>query len=223
MIALRGVNKSYASAATTVHVLHDLELEIPHGEFAFILGPSGSGKSTLLYLLGGLEQTTSGEISIDGNSLSEMSSSAMNQLRRDEIGFIFQSFNLLRTLDCLDNVLVPFLPTGQAYKYRSAARQLLIDVGLGDRIHHRPSELSGGEQQRVAIARALLKKPKLILADEPTGELDSETGERIFSMLRDLNQNEGVTVVTVTHDHRYLRENDRIFRMEDGRLVNSSN
>ena len=219
MIVLNDISKSYGKPPGETQVLRKVNQSVKAGEFVFILGPSGSGKSTLLYLIGGLEPATSGEILYEGQSIAKMSRRRLDKLRQNEIGFIFQSFNLLKTLDCVDNVLVPFMPTGSAATKRSEAEAILEQVGLKDRMHHRPSQLSGGEQQRVAIARAILKKPKLILADEPTGELDSETGAMIFSMLRQLNQQQQTTVITVTHDHRYVTEDDRILKMEDGRFL----
>lgn len=211
--------KSYRRGQAEVSVLRGIDCAIAESSFTFIVGPSGSGKSTLLYLLGGLDRPTAGEISIDGQKLSQLSAGQLDQLRREQIGFIFQSFNLLKTLTCLDNVLAPFIPTGESKSKRAVAEHLLERVGLADRMHHRPNELSGGEQQRVAIARAVLKQPKLILADEPTGELDSETGRAVFSILRELNAEQGTTVITVTHDHRYMEHGDLILQMQDGQFV----
>ncbi len=218
-IEVKDLTKAYHRASLETLVLRGVNCKITEGEFAFVVGPSGSGKSTLLYLLGGLDQPTSGNISIAGEQLTEMSSSELDTLRRTKIGFIFQSFNLLRTMNCIDNVLAPFIPTGQAAAKREEAEALLARVGLGGRMHHRPSELSGGEQQRVAIARAILKKPQVILADEPTGELDTETGRRVFDILRELNQTEGTTIITVTHDERYINQDDKVLRMQDGQFL----
>ena len=161
--------------------------EIPAGSFAFLLGPSGSGKSSLLYLMGGLDDASGGEIAVDGTPLSQFSDADRDAFRRERVGFIFQAFNLLGNLDAVDNVLVPFLPKGVPAGLRERAVALLKQVGLGDRLDHRPNQLSGGEQQRVAIARALLKNPQIVLADEPTGELDSATGAEIFAELRRLH------------------------------------
>jgi len=216
LIEVKDLTKSYRRANFETLVLRGVTCEIAESSFAFVVGPSGSGKSTLLYLLGGLDQPTSGSISIAGQELTEMTPQELDTLRRTKIGFIFQSFNLLRTMNCIDNVLAPFIPTGQAAAKREEAEALLTSVGLADRMHHRPSELSGGEQQRVAIARAILKKPQVILADEPTGELDTETGRRVFEILRDLNQTEGTTIITVTHDERYINDEDKVLRMQDG-------
>lgn len=216
MIQVQDVTKSYPSGAGTLKVLKGVSCEFPVGTFSFILGPSGSGKSTLLYLLGALDDPSSGEIIVDGHSLKDLTATERDRFRREKVGFIFQSFNLIKNLDALQNVLVPFLASGASASLKQRARELLDRVGLKDRWHHRPSQMSGGEQQRVAIARAILKAPKLILADEPTGELDSETGQLIFELLRDLQREENVTVVTVTHDERYLTPTDRILRMENG-------
>lgn len=220
MINVRNVTKCYPSGASHVNVLNGVNCEFPTGSFSFILGPSGGGKSTLLYLLGALDQPTSGEIEVGGRPISTLSSRERDRFRREEVGFIFQSFNLIKNLDALQNALVPFFATGCTPELRSKAAELLDRVGLKDRWHHRPSQLSGGEQQRVAIARAILKKPKLILADEPTGELDSHTGRLIFELLRQLQQEQAVTIITVTHDERYLTSSDRIYRLENGRVLN---
>ncbi len=221
LVEVQDVSKTYIRAKVETHVLREINCQIDAGEFIFIVGPSGSGKSTLLYLLGGLDQPTSGKILIGEQSLSTMSARDLDILRREDIGFIFQSFNLLKTMNCLDNVLAPFIPTGQAGAKRAEAIELLERVGLSERIQHRPNELSGGEQQRVAIARAILKKPKLILADEPTGELDTQTGHEVFAILRDLNKECESTIVTVTHDHRYIDAGDRVLRMQDGKFLSS--
>lgn len=216
MIQVRDVTKSYPSGAGRLNVLKGVSCEFPAGTFSFILGPSGSGKSTLLYLLGALDDPSSGEIIVDGLPLSGLSPAERDRFRREKVGFIFQSFNLIKNLDALQNVLVPFLAGGASPAMRQRARELLDRVGLKDRWHHRPTQMSGGEQQRVAIARAILKAPRVILADEPTGELDSETGRLIFDLLRELQQEQNVTVITVTHDERYLTTSDRILRMENG-------
>ena len=222
LITVENLRKSYRSGPGMADVLRGIDCEFDAGSFSFIVGPSGSGKSTLLYLLGALDQPTSGEISVGGQRLSELSNTQRDRFRREDVGFVFQSFNLLKNLSALDNVLVPFLPKGFPNDIRKRAKNLMEQVGLGDRSHHRPSQLSGGEQQRVAIARALLKQPKILLADEPTGELDSQTGRLIFDLLRNLHAEHGVTVITVTHDERYLREGDRILSICDGRVAESA-
>lgn len=221
-ITVTDLHKSYRSGTGMAEVLRGISCEFPQGSFTFIVGPSGSGKSTLLYLLGALDRPTSGEIVIGGKPLSELTNPERDRFRREDVGFVFQSFNLLKNLNALDNTLVPFLPVGCTEATRQEARELLRKVGLGDRWHHRPSELSGGEQQRVAIARAILKRPKILLADEPTGELDSHTGRLVFDLLRQLHEERGVTVVTVTHDDRYLRPQDRVLQIQDGRISERS-
>ena len=220
MIQVDSVTKTYRRGVHDVAALRGVSFELPAAAFAFVLGPSGSGKSTLLQLLGALDEPTSGEITLAGQRLSGLSARQKDTLRRDQIGFVFQNFNLLNNLDAVENVLVPFFPSGVSHEQRNRAIELLRQVGLGERLDHRPSQLSGGEQQRVAIARALLKRPKLVLADEPTGELDSQTGAEVFRLLRDLREQHQTTVIVVTHDQTFLRPDDRVLRMRDGRLVN---
>lgn len=219
MIKLQNVSRSHTVGSTTVHALRNVTAEIPDGAFAFIVGPSGSGKSTLLYLIGALDDLSGGDIEVDGVSLNSLSPSGRDAFRRDTLGFIFQSFNLLPNLTAVENVLVPFLAKGVSRELRQQAVDLLESVGLKDRVEHRPLELSGGEQQRVAIARALLKDPKIILADEPTGELDSKTGAGVIECLRGLNREHGATVVIVTHDQSYIEEGDVILEIRDGELI----
>jgi len=220
MIVVRNVHKSYRSGSRWVEALRGVSCEIERGRFAFIVGPSGSGKSTLLYLLGALDHPTSGEIMVEGQDLATMSQAEQNAYRRDQIGFIFQSFNLISNLTALENVLVPFLPRGVTAEQRQRAIALLKDVGLEDRIDHRPYQLSGGEQQRVAIARALVKQPVLILADEPTGELDSKAGDEIYKILRRLQESSNTTLVIVTHDRRFITPDDLVLEIQDGQLAN---
>src|SRR3954469_865484 len=200
MIEVVNVWKSYRSGTRWVEALRGLSCRIERGRFAFIVGPSGSGKSTLLYLLGAIDRPTRGEILVEGKNLVAMSETMQNQYRREQVGFIFQSFNLISNLSALENVLVPFLPRGVTAEQKQAAVELLTQVGLGDRLDHRPYQLSGGEQQRVAIARALVKRPILLLADEPTGELDSKTGDEIYRILRSMQHSFQTTLVVVTHD-----------------------
>jgi putative ABC transport system ATP-binding protein len=185
------------------------------------LGPSGSGKSSLLYLIGSLDDPSSGEIVVDGRPLSKLTTAQRDKYRRDDVGFVFQSFNLLSNLTAVENALVPFLPAGISGDLRRRAVDLLTRVGLGNRLDHRPSELSGGEQQRVAIVRAVLKRPKLVLADEPTGELDSATGAEVFGHLRRLHEEQRTTVLVVTHDQRYITPGDSVLRLQDGTIVGS--
>lgn len=218
MIEIRNVTKTYRRGETEVHALRGVSCEIEAGSFNFILGPSGSGKSTLLYLIGALDDPTTGDVMVHEQSLAEMTTAQRDDYRRDEVGFVFQSFNLLGNLDAVDNILVPWLPGGVSQELRQRAVSLLKHVGLGDRLDHRPNQLSGGEQQRIAVARALLKKPRVVLADEPTGELDTKTGAEIFRLLRELCAEQNATVIVVTHDESFLTEGDRVLRMRDGQL-----
>lgn len=218
MLSCHEVTKVHHRGPAELAVLRGVTCEIPTGQFTFIVGPSGSGKSSLLYLLGALDEPTSGRIEVDGRDLARWSPAERDTFRRQQVGFIFQSFNLLDNLSAVDNVLVPELPAGVTPARHAAAAELLQRVGLGDRLDHRPRQLSGGEQQRVAIARALLKRPRLVLADEPTGELDSETGRQVFQQLRELQRAQGATVVVVTHDQRYIEPGDLVLEIRDGRL-----
>jgi putative ABC transport system ATP-binding protein len=218
MIEVVDVRKSYESGDRQVEALRGISCRIAKGRFAFIVGPSGSGKSTLLYLLGALDRPSSGSILVEGQDLTAMSEAEQNSYRRDRIGFIFQSFNLISNLTAIDNVLVPFLPRGVQPEMRERAADLLRGVGLGDRLDHRPYQMSGGEQQRVAIARALIKDPILVLADEPTGELDSKTGDEIYRILRRLQSQRQTTLVVVTHDRRFITPGDLVLEIQDGQL-----
>ena len=219
MIAVENIRKTFRSGSHDVEALRGLSCKIDRGRLAFIVGPSGSGKSTLLYLLGALDRPTSGSILVDGHDLTKLSETDTNTYRRDHVGFIFQSFNLIGNLTCVENVLIPFLPRGVTAAQKARAVELLTDVGLKHRLDHRPRQLSGGEQQRVAIARALVKDPKLLLADEPTGELDSKTGDEIYKILRHLQAQRQTTLVIVTHDRRFITSNDQVIEIQDGQLV----
>ncbi|HEY3965035.1 MAG TPA: ABC transporter ATP-binding protein [Planctomycetaceae bacterium] len=221
MIEVQNVTKTYQRGAAEVRALRGLSCTIPAGVMSFVVGPSGSGKSSLLYLLGALDQPTSGEVTCLGIRISQLSGRQRDLYRRDQVGFVFQNFNLLANLNAVENVLVPYLPQGISAARQSEALGLLERVGLGERIDHRPSQLSGGEQQRVAIARALLKRPKLVLADEPTGELDSESGAEIYRYLRELRDEHGSTVVIVTHDRTHIQPSDHVLTLRDGRLATS--
>jgi putative ABC transport system ATP-binding protein len=220
MIDIEELTKTHYRGETEVRALRGVTCRIPKGSFTFIFGPSGSGKSTLLYLMGALDNPTSGAVSVNGRNLAELSTRDRDEYRRQDVGFVFQSFNLLKNLDAVGNVLVPFMPQGISPDMRQRAVELLKHVGLSNRLDHRPSQLSGGEQQRVAIARALLKKPSLVLADEPTGELDSETGAEVFGYLRRLHIEQQTTVVVVSHDDRYVTDGDRVLELQDGQLRN---
>ena len=219
MIELDRVTKRFGGR-TQVSALNDVTLSIPRGEMVAIVGPSGSGKSTLLNLVGGLDRPTGGDIRIDGESLQSLSDTRLTMVRRDKIGFIFQFFNLLPTLTCLENVALPLhLRNWKRDKIAERARELLAMVQLGDRARHRPDELSGGQRQRVAIARALSVFPPILLADEPTGNLDTHTGEEILGLLRDLRTRVGSTVVIVTHDLNVAQRCDRMITIRDGCVV----
>lgn len=219
MIDVQNVTKVHRRGNLEVHALRGVSCQIAQGSFTFILGPSGSGKSTLLYLLGALDEPTAGAITVSGKLLGTMTSRERDAFRREEVGFIFQSFNLLSNLSAVDNALAPFLPRGVAPARRQEAVELLSRLGLKDRLTHRPNQLSGGEQQRVAIARALLKKPKLVLADEPTGELDTENGAAIMADLRTLCREHQSTVVVVTHEQEHVQPGDSLIRIRDGRVA----
>jgi putative ABC transport system ATP-binding protein len=223
MIEVVDVYKSYRGGSRLVEALRGISCQIDRGRFAFIVGPSGSGKSTLLYLMGAIDRPSSGEIVVDGQNLGAMSEGAQNVYRREQIGFIFQSFNLISNLTALENVLVSFLPRGVTAEQRQRGVDLLTEVGLGGRLDHRPYQLSGGEQQRVAIARALVKRPILVLADEPTGELDSKTGDEIYTILRRLQESFHTTLVVVTHDRRFITPDDLVLEIQDGQLANGAN
>lgn len=220
MIETQNVKKSYPSGEGLMEILHGVSLSIPAGQCAFIVGPSGSGKSTLLHLIGAMDQPTSGRVVIDGADLTKMTEPQKDTFRRDKIGIIFQAFNLVGNLTAVENVLVPFLPRGITPELRERATEMLKKVGLGHRLTHRPNKMSGGEQQRVAIARALVKHPQVVLADEPTGQLDSHTGEEIFRILRNLQHESGTTLVVVTHDRRFIQPGDLVLEIEDGLLKN---
>ena len=218
MIDVNHVSKVHLRGRLEVPALRDISCTIPEGSFTFILGPSGSGKSTLLYLLGALDEPSTGTILVNGISLQSMTAGQRDRFRREEAGFIFQNFNLLGNLTAVENVLVPFLPRGVTAAQRQTACELLDRLGLGSRRDHRPNQLSGGEQQRVAIARALLKRPRLVLADEPTGELDSENSIAILADLRSLCLEQNSTVVVVTHEREYIQPSDHVIRIRDGRM-----
>jgi putative ABC transport system ATP-binding protein len=219
MIELERVGKQYPGKRH-VTALNDVSLVVARGETVSIIGPSGSGKSTLLHLVGGLDSPTSGDVRVDGRSLAGLSDDQLTELRRDKIGFVFQFFNLLPTLTCLENVGLPLHLRGwRARDVDARARDLLSMVQLGARMHHRPDELSGGERQRVAIARALSVYPPIILADEPTGNLDSQTGHEILELFRDLHARLGTTLVLVTHDMRVAESCQRTVTVRDGRIV----
>jgi putative ABC transport system ATP-binding protein len=219
MIRVSDLQKTYQSGEEQIHALRGVSFEVPTGAFTFIVGPSGSGKSTLLYLLAALDTATSGTIAIDDSVLTSMKEEEQDVLRRKKLGFIFQQFNLIHNLTAVGNVLLPFIPMGASDEVRAKAEDLLKQVGLGQRLGHRPSKLSGGQQQRVAIARALIKDPIVLLADEPTGNLDRKGGDEIFELLREQQEKRGCTLVVVTHDRRFIRPHDRVLEIQDGLIV----
>lgn len=218
MIQLQDVHKSHYRGKSEVRALRGVSCEIPGEKFTFIVGPSGSGKSSLLYLIGALDQPSHGNITVNGQQLSQFTPQQRDHYRRMQVGFVFQNFNLLANLTAVENVLIPYLPTGEAGKKRAEAKHLLQRVGLGDRLDHRPNQMSGGEQQRVALVRALLKRPLLVLADEPTGELDSQSGAEIYRYLRELRDEHGSTVVIVTHDRSFIKPDDHVISVRDGQV-----
>jgi putative ABC transport system ATP-binding protein len=217
MIQLQNIIKSYPMGKSELNVLQGINLNIARGEMVAIMGPSGSGKSTLLNLIGLLDKPTSGSYLLEGREISHLNSRELSKVRGQKIGFIFQSFNLLPYLSAIDNVEL-----GQEYAGKEdsrAAREALIKVGLEQRIHHRPNELSGGEQQRVAVARALAKGPPIILADEPTGNLDSRSSKEIMNILSNLHTEQNITLVMITHDPNIARYCQRIIHIEDGQVL----
>jgi putative ABC transport system ATP-binding protein len=218
MLVAHGLTKEFPSGAQRLTVLRDVSFEIPDGTFVAIVGPSGSGKTTLLGLLAGLDTPTRGEVILDGAPLHAMSEDQRARLRGDKVGFVFQSFQLIPTLTAVENVAVPLELRGDATA-AIRATEILARVGLAERLDHYPSQLSGGEQQRVAIARAFANRPRVLFADEPTGNLDGATGERIVGLLEELNAAEGTTIVLVTHDLALAGHAKRIVRLKDGVVV----
>ena len=221
MLLARDLTKEYRSGDNKLAVLRDVSFSIPQGSFVAIVGPSGSGKTTLLGLLAGLDTPTRGQVLLDGADLTALSEDRRAKLRGEKVGFVFQSFQLIPTLTALENVQVPLELRGESGA-ADRARELLRRVGLGDRLHHFPMQLSGGEQQRVAIARAFSNAPRILFADEPTGNLDSDTGGRIVELLESLNRESNATVVLVTHDHALASHAQRIIRLSDGRVISDS-
>lgn len=220
MIAIKGLTKTYGRGAAQTHALKAVDLDIGEGDFVAIVGTSGSGKTTLLNVIGGLDRSWEGSVSVEGRALRGASDKALSKMRGETIGFVFQHFNLLDHLSCVENVMLPGYfggPNGQGGQAR--AQEVLRLVGLGDKLHDRPTELSGGQKQRVAIARALFNRPKLILCDEPTGSLDRRTGNQIMDLFRRLNASENITVMVITHEEHVSRMASRIVRLEDGALI----
>jgi putative ABC transport system ATP-binding protein len=220
MYALKGVTKDYPKGRETVHALRGVDLDIADGEWLAIQGPTGHGKSTLLQLLGGLDRPTKGVLDFDGRDLAKTREVVMTQVRAQSIGFVFQTFNLIPTLSAQENVETALVPLGISGSERKArAAEALTSVGLSDRLRHLPTELSGGQQQRVAIARALVKEPKVLLADEPTGNLDEDTRDEIMGLMEKLWQDKGLTMVIVTHDSAVARRAQRLGTMKNGKIT----
>ncbi|HSQ28289.1 MAG TPA: ABC transporter ATP-binding protein [Gemmatimonadaceae bacterium] len=218
MLIARDLTKEYRSGDNRLAVLRDVSFSIPQGAFVAIVGPSGSGKTTLLGLLAGLDTPTRGQVVLDDADLTSMDEDERARLRGEKVGFVFQSFQLISTLTALENVQVPLELRGDS-SAGDRARELLGRVGLGDRLDHFPTQLSGGEQQRVAIARAFANSPRILFADEPTGNLDSDTGGRIVELLEALNRESKTTIILVTHDHALAAHAQRIIRLSDGRVI----
>lgn len=220
ILHLRDVWKTYVMGEQPLHVLKNINLEIYRNEFTAILGPSGSGKSTLMNLVGILDVPTKGNIYLDGHDISKLSESELAQIRGKKLGFIFQQFNLISTLTALENVILPTIFQNMSETARNEkAQKMLAKVGLADRMLHKPTELSGGQQQRVAIARALMNDPEIILADEPTGNLDSLSGRQVMEMLLNLHSQEHKTIILVTHDTHLVQHVERTISLKDGEIV----
>jgi ABC-type lipoprotein export system ATPase subunit len=221
-IELRELTKYYKQASTTVKAVDGINLTVEAGEFISIVGRSGSGKTTTLDLLGLLLRPTSGQVLLDGIDTGKLRDGARAGLRGKKLGFVFQDFNLLPGLNALQNVMLPLRYTKNGKDGKARAASLLEEVGLKDRMHHRPDQLSGGEKQRVAIARSLINRPSLVLGDEPTGEVDSETSQQIVALMRRMNREHGVTFILVTHDTDVAAQTDRIIRLKDGKVLSDT-
>ena len=222
VIEIRNIIRDFKLGQETVHVLKGIDLDIKRGEYVAIMGPSGSGKSTLMNLLGCLDTPTAGSYLLNGKDVSQMTDDELADIRNTEIGFVFQTFNLLPRTTALDNVALPMIYAGQSKKVREErAAEVLTDVGLADRMDHKPNQLSGGQRQRVAVGRALVNKPSIILADEPTGNLDSKTGTEIMGLFDEIHS-KGNTVIMVTHEEDIAKYTERIVRLQDGLIISNT-
>ena len=220
MIEVKGISKSYQVGEESICVLNNVSLHIEEGSYASIVGPSGSGKSTLMHIVGGLETFNDGEVRIDGEEINKLNDSRLSKFRKEKIGFVFQQFQLLSTATAIENVMMPLLSFFNSKDVKYRAEEALQKVGLSHRKHHLPSRMSGGEQQRVAIARALVTNPKILLADEPTGNLDSDTGNSIIKLMEEIHHSENVTIMMITHDMSIAERADRVVKILDGRIEN---
>ncbi len=223
VIIARDLKKVYQMGEVEVHALRGVSLEVKRGEVVAIVGASGSGKSTLMNTLGCLDLPTSGEYILDGEVVADLGDDQLADIRNRKVGFVFQSFNLLARSTALSNVELPLRYSGTTGGRKEKAKAALESVGLGDRIHHRPTELSGGQQQRVAIARALVNDPAIVMADEPTGNLDSKVGKEIMNLLLNLNKEKGTTLIIITHDPKVAAQAERVIRLHDGRVMEEKN
>ncbi len=220
IVETRGLTRVYRMGRVEVRALDGVDLTVQAGEFLSVMGRSGSGKSTLLHLLGCLDRPTAGSITLDGVDVTRLRKGQLTRVRRHKVGFVFQQFNLIPTLTALENVMLPLRYAGVGGRERRRrATEVLEQVGLGDRLKHQPTEMSGGEQQRVSLARALINRPAIVLADEPTGELDTQTAAAIVGLMRELNQSAGQTFIVVTHDPLVAQRTDRIVYLQDGRVL----
>ena len=222
MIEVKGVSKAYRMGKEVVTALKDVSLKIDKGEFVAIIGPSGSGKSTLMHLIGGLDTPTVGSVYIAGNDISKLKDKMLSKYRNEKIGFVFQAFNLENTQTALENVMMPLIFAGVSKKERKQrAKEALEQVGLGNYLKHKPNEMSGGQRQRVSVARALVNKPEIIFADEPTGNLDSKSGESIMELFKEIND-KGFTVIMVTHNPLEAAKAKRVIKIMDGQIISDS-
>jgi putative ABC transport system ATP-binding protein len=223
VIETKNLTKTYQMGEVQVHALCDVSLQVTQGEILAIMGPSGSGKSTLMNILGCLDQPTAGDYFLAGDAVARLDDNRLAKIRGEQIGFVFQNFNLLPRTNAVHNVELPLIYSGIGRRERHRRSEAALSlVGLGDRLHHKPNELSGGQQQRVAIARALVSQPAIILADEPTGNLDTQSSREIISILQQLNQEQGITIIFVTHEHDIAKRTRRVVRLVDGRIVSDT-